>query len=153
MIVDQVTELIEESCLAGSRGENKVVLVVGVVLSSKTFPVETGVHCCMFYLIDPGRGQSSPHPSSTPSLLPEPSRSISSKARIDASTVWPHPTENNQTPPTLPLTTEINLTNLLAARVLAMTCHLVSNPKVALNHKNEVEQTQPANTLIMTQDI
>ena len=37
MIVDQVTELIEESCLAGSRGENKVVLVVGVVLSSKTF--------------------------------------------------------------------------------------------------------------------
>ena len=24
MIVDQVTELIEESCLAGSRGENKV---------------------------------------------------------------------------------------------------------------------------------
>ena len=37
MIVDQVTELIEESCLAGSRGENKVVLVVGLVLSSKTF--------------------------------------------------------------------------------------------------------------------
>ena len=30
VIVDQVTELIEESCLAGSRGENKVVLVVGM---------------------------------------------------------------------------------------------------------------------------
>ena len=38
MIDDQVTELIEESCLAGSRGENKVVLVVGMVLSGKTFP-------------------------------------------------------------------------------------------------------------------
>ena len=37
MIDDQVTELIEESCLAGSRGENKVVLVVGMVLSGKTF--------------------------------------------------------------------------------------------------------------------
>ena len=37
MIDDQVTELIEESCLAGSRGENKVVLVVGLVLSGKTF--------------------------------------------------------------------------------------------------------------------
>ena len=37
MIVDQVTELIEESCLAGSRGENKVVLVVEMVLSGKTF--------------------------------------------------------------------------------------------------------------------
>ena len=31
-VVGQVTELIEESCLAGSRGENKVFIVITMVI-------------------------------------------------------------------------------------------------------------------------